>query len=266
MRRLLGVLVVTSTLGLASAAHAAIPQPVYFWSSTALTIDGPGRSPLPVMIRPATIVLFADGSWDVEQLRWSGWGSSVARATGISSASNGIPNQAEGRRIKTPARVTLSNPGRFEGHEVYRCFTLTLPSHPRSDQHACLKRQGGYWGLAPTAPPPRTVTESEFIVSAIGGGCSMNTLQVICETYDPPGQVARLKPSGATAICVPHGGTDTCGEGNFGEGTPHYGVGKTVSVGRFRCEVLQAGVRCTVAATGKGFLISKTTTARVGPS
>lgn len=265
MRRLLGMLVVALTWGLASAAHAAVPQPVYFWSSTALTIAGPGRPPLPVVIRPATIALFADGSWAVEQLRWSGWGSSVARATGVSSASNGIPNQAEGKRIKTPAHVTLSKPGRFKGHEVYRCFTLTIPSRPRSDQHLCLKRSAGYWYLAATVVPPPAVTDVEFIAPSIGGGCSMTMLRVVCQTYAAPGQVVRLEPSGATSICVLHGST-TCGQGNFGEGTPRYGVGKKATVGRFRCEVLKAGVRCTVAATGKGFLISKTTTARVGPS
>jgi hypothetical protein len=34
----------------------------------------------------------------VDHLHWSDWGSSVAHATGISSASNGIPSIAQGRR------------------------------------------------------------------------------------------------------------------------------------------------------------------------
>jgi hypothetical protein len=267
IRRLLGALVVALALAPASAARAAVPQPVYFWASTVSAIASPGQPSLPVVIAPETILLFADGSWDVEQLHWSGWGTSVARATGISSASDGIPNQAEGKRIKTAARVTLSKPGRFEGHEVYRCFTLTVPSRPASNQHLCLKQQGGSWYLAaaaPSSPRPPTAS-SEFLVRAIGGGCSLTTLRVMCETYGAPGRVVTLKPSGAVTICVLPGGANACGQGDFGEGTPHYAVGRQVSVGRFRCKVLQAGVRCTVAATGKGFLISKTTAKRVGP-
>jgi hypothetical protein len=268
MRRLMGtVVMVMALLGSASAADAAIPQPVYFWQSTAATIAGPGQPSLPPVIRPKTIALFADGSWDVEQLRWSGWGSSVAHATGISSASNGIPNQAEGKRITSAARVTLSDPGTFEGREVYRCFTLTIPSRPASDQHLCLRQEGDSWYLAakPSAPRPPTAT-TDFLARSIGGGCSMSTLQVKCETYNTPGQVTTLKPSGAVTICVLQGSASRCGQGDFGEHTPHYGAGKSVTVGRFRCQVLAAGVRCTVTTTGKGFLISKTETKRVGPS
>ncbi|HEX5926406.1 MAG TPA: hypothetical protein VFY45_21420 [Baekduia sp.] len=268
LRRLMGPLVIVmALLGSASAADAAIPQPVYFWESTAATIAGPGQQSLPPVVRPKAIALFADGSWDVEQLRWSGWGSSVARATGISSASNGIPNQAEGKRIRSAARVTLSKPGTFEGREVYRCFTLTIASRPASNQHLCLKQEGDLWYLAAKPSTPRRPTATtDFLARSIGGGCSMSTLQVTCETYGTSGQVATLKPSGAVTICVLRGNTNSCGQGDFGEHTPHYGGGKNVTVGRFRCHVSAAGVRCTVATTGKGFLISKTETKRVGPS
>ncbi len=268
MRGLMGtVAMVMALLGAASAAEAAIPQPVYFWESTAATIAGPGQQSLPPVIAPKTIALFADGSWDVERLRWSGWGSSVARATGISSASNGIPNQAEGKRITSAARVTLSDPGKFEGREVYRCFTLTIASHPSSNQHLCLKHEGDSWYLAAKpSTPRRPVATTDFLARTIGGGCSMSTLQVKCETYNTPGQVTTLKPSGAVTTCLLKAGANRCGQGDFGEHTPHYGVGKNVTVGRFRCQVLTAGVRCTVATTGKGFLISKTETKRVGPS
>jgi hypothetical protein len=268
MRRLMGTLVMALALGTTSAADAAVPQPVYFWASTTATIAGPGQPSLPPVIRPKAIMLFADGSWDVEQLRWSGWGSSVAHATGISSASNGIPNQAEGKRIKTAARVTLSKPGKFEGREVYRCFTLTIPSRPSTNQHLCLKQVGDSWYLAAkSSTPPPAATTTDFLARNIGGGCSMSTLQVKCETYDTPGQVTTLKRSGAVTTCVlQSGGANRCGQGDFGEHTPHYAVGKKATVGRFRCQVLTTGVRCTVTATGKGFLISKTETKRVGPS
>jgi hypothetical protein len=155
-----------------SVAQAAIPQPIYFWGSVAAEISAPGQSLQREVIRPSLIFLFADGSWDIEQLHWTGWGSSVAHAKGISSSSNGIPNLAQGKRIKTPGQVTLSSPGQFRGHEVYRCFTLTVsPSAPDEqrrarglglDGHMCLTgTPGGSWGFGgptttttPTTTPP----------------------------------------------------------------------------------------------------------------
>jgi hypothetical protein len=35
-------------------------------------------------------------------------------------------------------------------------------------------------------------------------------------------------------------------------------------VGPFRCKVQRSGIRCVVRKTGKGFLIGKTRTTRVG--
>ncbi|HWF72931.1 MAG TPA: hypothetical protein VG186_06285 [Solirubrobacteraceae bacterium] len=127
-----------------SAAGARPPQPVYFWESVAATISAPGQVPQPEVIRPKLIFLSADGSWDIEHLHWTGWGTSTAHATGISSASNGIPNEAAGKRIKTPGSITLSRPGRFHGREVYRCFKLSVPS-PATSVHGCLQGHGSYY-------------------------------------------------------------------------------------------------------------------------
>src|SRR5206468_12122087 len=127
-------------------AQGAIPQPIYFWGSVAATIRAPGQPSAPEVIRPSVIGMFADGSWDIDHLHWTGWRSSVAHANGISSASNGIPNMAQGKRIKKPAQVTLSNPGLFQGHEVYRCFALTVPA-PATSEHLCLTDHRGVWFL-----------------------------------------------------------------------------------------------------------------------
>src|SRR2546421_4543724 len=127
MRRLILTTALALGLALPAMAQAEIPQPIHFFFNVALTIKAPSQRPVGEVIRPAEIGIFADGSWDVEHLHWTGWGSRVAHARGISSASNGIPDQADGKRITTPARITLSNPGRFRGQEVYRCFQLTVP-------------------------------------------------------------------------------------------------------------------------------------------
>jgi hypothetical protein len=121
-------------------------EPTYFFSSVAATIKFPGMPVQGEVIRPSTIFLFADGSWALVKLHWTGWGSSVAHAKGISSASNGIPDQAKGKRINTPAQISLSSPGRFFGREVYRCFRLQVQP-PATDLHGCLTGHHGYWVL-----------------------------------------------------------------------------------------------------------------------
>jgi hypothetical protein len=95
-----------------------------------------------VAMRPSGFPIFQDGSWVLTGLSWSGWGSPVARATGTSDASNGMPDQADGARLRVPARITLSNPGPYRGHEVYRCFRLTFPP-PATSGHGCLTHVRG---------------------------------------------------------------------------------------------------------------------------
>jgi hypothetical protein len=129
-----------------ASAQAKLPEPIYFFSNVASTIKMPGMPVQGEVIRPSKIGLFADGSWYLEKLRWTEWGSKVAHATAISSASNGIPSQAQGKRIKTPARITLSSPGRFFGREVYRCYQLKV-RRPATDAHGCLAGAKGYWYL-----------------------------------------------------------------------------------------------------------------------
>lgn len=253
----------------AAEARRHVPQPIYFWASTASSVAVPKGQPPATnrrVIRPSSIVMFADGSWALEKLHWRHWGSRVARATGISSASNGIPDQASGKRIKSRAKVTLSNPGRFRGHEVYRCFTLRIPAHPRSNEHLCLTNGGGYWYLGAVVAQPRTV---DFYAGPplTGVACEMGSApaHVFCLSYSGDlSQTARLNARGRVRICAQHGPGTTCRLGNPGENTPTYAVGRKLRVGPFRCRLLEAGVRCTFIKTGKGFLISPTTVARVG--
>jgi hypothetical protein len=135
---------VAFVLTVAAMAQGAKPRPTYFWDSVASTIKAPGQAIQPEVIRPSTIFLFADGSWALIKLKWSGWGSKVAHGTGTSSASNGNPSQAQGKRTNTPAQITLSKPGRFFGREVYRCYQLKVRP-PATDLHGCLSGHKGYW-------------------------------------------------------------------------------------------------------------------------
>jgi hypothetical protein len=144
---LIAAVTVGAILPATAQARVRVPHPIYFWNSVAAIIQAPGLSPAPKVIRPSVIAIFADGAWVVEHLHWTGWGSRVAHAKGTSSASDGIPNIAQGHRKKTPARVTLSHPGRFHGREVYRCFRLTV-ARPATSEHACLTHRAGLYYFA----------------------------------------------------------------------------------------------------------------------
>jgi len=105
----------------------------------------------PLLVRPSTLLLAEDGSVALVHLRWSGWGTSVASATGLWSASSCTPSCADGKRKTSPVRLTLSSPGRVLGHTVYRCLKWTR-SHPKRDAwnaHECIRRQGTLYAYAP---------------------------------------------------------------------------------------------------------------------
>jgi hypothetical protein len=130
-----------SLLSGASTAPPSATGAIYLFANFLNAINA--RSQL--VVEPAGFALFADGSWGLEGLKWTGWGSPVAHATGISSASNGIPNQAEGTRIKTSAEATVSSPGSFLGHRVYRCIDVAVPPPANFGGRKCLKRTGSLY-------------------------------------------------------------------------------------------------------------------------
>jgi hypothetical protein len=122
-----------ATLGVAAwltTAGAAAAGQIYFYAN----VGNPIGQFNPPLVKPQTLVLHLDGSWLVVNLRWSGCGSSVARANGISSASNCKPHCANGRRTHDPAQLTLSHPETLHGRRVYGCFQLTIPPPPKGER------------------------------------------------------------------------------------------------------------------------------------
>ena len=87
---------------------------------------------------------------------------------------------------------------------------------------------------------------------------------VDCESYIPL-QKATMNVAGRVTICRDRGTRNRCDVGNPGEGTPTLGYGKAITVGRFRCLSQRSGMRCTVARSGKGFLINSKGVIRVRP-
>ncbi len=276
MKRLMLVAIATLGLILPAVAQGSGSSQIYFWSDVAATIRAPGQPSQPEVARPPEIIMFADGSWGIERLHWSGWGTSIAHASGISSASNGIPNMAEGKRIKRPAEITLSNPGRFYGHEVYRCLKLTV-AHSANGEHLCLSDQHGYWLFGSVGRGARAVGAARpkvaefFVGTASGVGCFMigepGGGMVGCYTESSSyQQKAILNAAGEVQVCAHHvhAFADACELGNAGIDTPTYRAGKRISVGAFRCQVVRSGVTCTVAATGEGFYMTAHHVSSVG--
>lgn len=136
----------------AGVRHSSADQ-IAFYGDIGNVINSPYRKN-PLLIRPSTLLLTEDGSVALVDLRWSGWGTSIARATGVWSASNCTPNCATGKRTTSPARLTLSSPGLVLGHMVYRCFRID-PPHPQRDieDNACIRRHGSFYGYAPVTAP-----------------------------------------------------------------------------------------------------------------
>jgi hypothetical protein len=246
---------------------------VYTWVGD--LIPGTNYHPNPPLVRPATLYETDDGSWVIEKLHWSSWGSSVARATGISSARASV---ATAPRVNHPATLTLSNPVALLGHEVYGCYQLTVPSDPKQNQHECLTLgpNGTTWGYGPTSQPKTTPTKptsgtyARFYTPSRNIACEMSdngTAQagIGCIMQKPPA-LASLKVRGVATICQHQALKCT---GNLGDdpslATPReLAYGSSVTVGRFRCTSASTGVTCVVIATGKGFFISRQSVRTVG--
>jgi hypothetical protein len=230
---------------------------IYFYGDLGNAINS-SYTKNPLLVRPSLIDMFEDGSWVLTKLRWSGWGSSVASARGISSSSNCTPNCATGKRTNVSAQLTLSSPGLVLGHRVYRCFQLAVPSHPASDEHECLRGTGKLIAYSPVSKPTTLPTTSSvaFSPNPAGIACILKdngTVQgasVFCwlGSQWPPATHAKMGLDGqldeTTIIPQP-----------LGLGGPALQYGKSVTIGRFRCTSAVAGLSCVVTKTGKGFLI-----------
>ncbi len=71
-------------------------------------------------IEPVSVLLAcADGTWEMEGLSWSWWGSRTAFGTGVVDVNNCEPDCAQGTFIAYPIRVKLSEPVRAESGELY---------------------------------------------------------------------------------------------------------------------------------------------------
>jgi hypothetical protein len=258
--------------GTAAATRAQASGGVVFYSDVAELV--PGTSPLlknTPSVRPSLVLMFADGSWVIKKLHWSSWGRPVARATGISSASNGNPSQAAGKRTNDPVQFVLSGRRNLFGRTVYGCYQLTDPKAPQTDQRDCLKHAYGHqFVYAPVAGSPLHL--ARFLSPDRKIWCLLNDQPGFRDAdcfYDstPPvaGQeyAADLRPNGRLVTCAwqpSQPGLAACVQ-NWDPSAPVLRSGQVDMLFQYRCQAASTAVTCTVdtgTGKGKGFTITDT--------
>src|SRR3954470_23828723 len=138
--RLIAATALTGALVLASTAAAAgRAAQIYFYANTFDPIGSPYLKNH-LTVHPGTLLMAPDGHWVVVNIKWTGWGTASAHATGISDASNCTPSCAGGQHKRSPATIVLSRPIPLLGHTVYSCFKLTIAQVPAANQNLCIKR------------------------------------------------------------------------------------------------------------------------------
>jgi hypothetical protein len=112
--------------------------------------------------------------------------------------------------------------------------------------------------------PPKsggaTLHLREFVSPSRNIFCSLGDEgRAYCLTVKPPRSVD-LSPNGHISVCR---GTRCIGTGRFGS-SPTLGYGKKDAFAGYICRSKKVGVTCTVATSGKGFLINRSGVSRVG--
>jgi hypothetical protein len=228
---------------------------------------------------PVAFPYFCDGTAFVEGARWHNWGRSTATAQAtfneaLLSSHNSV---ASAPRRRSAVTITASRVELCSGRRAYTSIkiryavpakgisTLTLPTFL---PHCRSLVQSGTHPHPVSADPPAFYARPAggYITCGIGGGASEQLVR--CQGApagtNPLENVATLQPNGQVETCSRHQSEVRCFEGNVGEGTPTLSAGEVDTQGPFACKVLETGVECTVAATGKGFLITPESVTEVG--
>ena len=87
--------------------------------------------------------------------------------------------------------------------------------------------------------------------------CEVRRAYAYCQTFTPLRSV-KLAPSGAHKVC---NGVNCIGNGPLDAFTLAYG--RSVNVGPFRCTSMRSRMKCVVARTSHGFVISRAGVTRV---
>jgi hypothetical protein len=174
-----------------------------------------------------------------------------------------------GRRDRLDSRHS-AKPGRLNsnpGEPLCKGYSLCIPTGGRRSQVWRWNGKefvGGPWKQL-TPAKRSTKTSASFYSPSRNLSCGMWDDRrpgppngVRSESGKKPQRVT-MGVDGRLGICR----GERC-IGNIGENTPTLAYGKQITIGRFRCFSLKAGVKCIVISSSRGFLINATGITKVG--
>lgn len=203
--------------------------------------------------RAMAVAIAAATCWPVQ--RWAVFAYSAGRWRLVLNRPEWIvaPLVAVGSEIRAsvpvflPSDSTLCNPSGGTKARLWRWNGTRLSPGPWSWVSAGAHNETHLEFLSP----------GHDVACEIGDSSGLPAFLAFChsQTHDLS---AEIGTSGPATIC-----TSACA-GSPSPTSPTLPYGRALTVGRFRCESLHTGIRCTVTATGEGFLISGATGVRVG--
>ncbi|MGV9296933.1 hypothetical protein [Amycolatopsis sp. NPDC003676] len=121
----------SATPATATASHAAVVPPAKRPDITSQSSPTIYLCEGNAVAKPSGLALAcADQKMGLDRLRWSGWGSATAHATGRFWQYDCIPDCASGKLVSVPTRVTVS--GLANGHySRLRVTVRPVPEDPR---------------------------------------------------------------------------------------------------------------------------------------
>ena len=163
--------------------------------------------------------------------------------------------------MKQPAAASIT----AAGPDIRQTLSIYRPGDPRCCPTGGTKSRIWHWDGSRFVAGPwkQTQTEDAFYSPSRKIFCWMDDnghgVAVGCVTFSSRRQVTMGAEGRLKIRRIP---ASQCGCRPDGVRTLAYG--KQITVGRFRCQSLQIGVRCTVIQSAKGFLINTAGVRRVG--
>jgi hypothetical protein len=157
------------------------------------------------------------------------------------------------------------------GSDIRETVSIYRSGDPRCCPSGGTKTRIWHWNGSRLLPSPwNQSTKSEPDVEAFHtpsgniscGMADYSGLRTVGCQSRVPSQKVTMDAVGRLTIC--RGSFARCKMGDAGD-VPTLAYGRHIAVGRFRCQSMATGVRCTVISSGKGFLINRAGVSRVGP-
>ncbi|RZS86863.1 hypothetical protein EV189_2279 [Motilibacter rhizosphaerae] len=150
-------------------------------SSLALVAPASAATPLPKLrgcdvkaaLRPHTLWLSCDSTWELKGLRWTRWTATGATGTGTESVNDCKPDCADGSWRSYPVRLALSGPIDTEASgRIFGRIVLTYPKHDAQGHRSRSIDMVRDYQVVPIGGRPPTATELTALTAAFTAECA----------------------------------------------------------------------------------------------